>query len=161
MEVSSKFYVSFSSGNISPTTHQKAFIFGPWDPWRVCFPFLAPGFMPAGSCSGVGLEVKNYLKKCYTAFSFMLIPSKHMSEICHQYDLGFCVLRWRSVWPIFHCWVILPNILKTIWWMNIILGIMDKGDTKIYVGQWPVSQSSDFAEYHTFDNGSVWCNDWP
>ena len=40
------------------------------------------------------------------------------------------------------CPVILPYVLKTIWWMKVILWIMDQYDTnwyhKIYVGQWPI-----------------------
>ena len=35
-------------------------------------------------------------------------------------------------WPIFHGPVILPNILKTIWWTNVIIGILDPCDAKIY-----------------------------
>ena len=34
-------------------------------------------------------------------------------------------------WPIFHGPVILLNILKTVWWRNIIFGIMDRCDTKV------------------------------
>ena len=34
-------------------------------------------------------------------------------------------------WPVFHGPVILPYILKTIWWMKVILCIMDQCDTKI------------------------------
>ena len=34
-------------------------------------------------------------------------------------------------WPIFHGPVILLNILKTVWWRNIIFGIMDQCDTKV------------------------------
>ena len=34
-------------------------------------------------------------------------------------------------WPIFHGPVILPYISKTIWWMKVILDIMDQCDTKI------------------------------
>ena len=34
-------------------------------------------------------------------------------------------------WPIFHGQVILPYILKTIWWMKVTLDIMDQCDTKI------------------------------
>ena len=34
-------------------------------------------------------------------------------------------------WPIFLGQVILLNILKIVWWRNIILGIMDQCDTKI------------------------------
>ena len=34
-------------------------------------------------------------------------------------------------WPIFHGPVILLNIVKTVWWRNIIFGIMDQCDTKV------------------------------
>ena len=34
-------------------------------------------------------------------------------------------------WPIFHDPVILPYILKTIWWTNVIVGILDPCDAKI------------------------------
>ena len=34
-------------------------------------------------------------------------------------------------WPIFHGPVIWLNILETVWWRNVILGIMDQFDTKI------------------------------
>ena len=78
-------------------------------------------------------------------------------------------------WHIFHGPVILPYILKTIWWMKIILDIMDQCDTKIdhiniYRSVTYISWASDFALYlenylmdedHTLDNGSVWHKDWP
>ena len=35
-------------------------------------------------------------------------------------------------WPIFHGPVILPYILKTIWWTDVIIGILDPCDAKIY-----------------------------
>ena len=34
-------------------------------------------------------------------------------------------------WPIFYDPVILFHILKTIWWRNVVFGIMDQCDTKI------------------------------
>ena len=37
--------------------------------------------------------------------------------------------KYKSTWPIFHGLVILLNIFKIIWWMNIIVGIMDQCDT--------------------------------
>ena len=37
-----------------------------------------------------------------------------------------------SQWHIFHGPVILPYILKTIWWTNVIIGILDPCDAKIY-----------------------------
>ena len=71
--------------------------------------------------------------------------------------------------------MILPCILKTIWWMRVILDIMDQCDTKVdhikYIKVSDIySWSSDFALYietylmdegHTLDNGSVWHKDWP
>ena len=30
-----------AQAGISPITHQKAFIFGPWVPWKVCFPSMS------------------------------------------------------------------------------------------------------------------------
>ena len=41
------------SGYVSSTTHKKAFIFGPWVPYRVSFELWPPE-----SCHSVGLEVK-------------------------------------------------------------------------------------------------------
>ena len=41
-----------------------------------------------------------------------------MAQPC---DMDLWVMKWRSAWPIFHCPVILPYILKTIWCMYIIL----------------------------------------
>ena len=52
--------------------------------------------------------------------------------------------KYSSIWPtyIFHGLVILLNIFKIIWCINIIIGIMNQCDTKIdlikYVGQWPL-----------------------
>ena len=37
--------------------------------------------------------------------------------------------KYKSTWPLFHDLVILLNIFKIIWWMNIIVGIMDQCDT--------------------------------
>ena len=37
-----------------------------------------------------------------------------------------------SQWPIFHVPVILPYILKIIWWTNVIIGILDPCDVNIY-----------------------------
>ena len=54
-------------------------------------------------------------------------------------------------WPIFHGTMILPYICKTIWWMKIILDIMDQCDTKIdhikYIGQWPTSHGPVILPY--------------
>ena len=35
-------------------------------------------------------------------------------------------------WPIFHGPVILPYILKTVWWTSVIIGILGPCDAKIY-----------------------------
>ena len=44
-------------------------------------------------------------------------------------------LNWNiyvGQWPTFHGQVILPYILKTIWWTNVIIGILDPCDAKVY-----------------------------
>ena len=43
------------------------------------------------------------------------------SDIAQPCDMDLWILKWRSAWHIFHDPVILPYILKTIWYMNIIL----------------------------------------
>ena len=43
------------------------------------------------------------------------------SDMSQLWGMDLWVMKWRSVWPIFHCPVILPYILKTIWCMHIIL----------------------------------------
>ena len=48
-------------------------------------------------------------------------------------------------WPIFHGPVILPYILKTIWWTNVITGILDPCDVKWKVTY--ISWSSDTVLY--------------
>ena len=42
-------------------------------------------------------------------------------RIMSQYDTTFDLKKCRSLWPIFHGPVILPYILNSIWWMNVIL----------------------------------------
>ena len=57
-------------------------------------------------------------------------------------------------WPIFYGPVILLHILKTIWWRNVVLGIMDQCDTKIDLLKYIcgsvtyISWSIDFAFYY-------------
>ena len=54
-------------------------------------------------------------------------------------------------WPIFYGPVSLLHILKTIWWRNVVLGIMDQCDTKVvllkYMYMWVLLCSIDFAFY--------------
>ena len=53
-----------------------------------------------------------------------------MRECDPNLDLKMNTGIW-STWTIFHGLVIFLNIFKIIWWMNIIIGIMDQCDTKI------------------------------
>ena len=86
-------------------------------------------FRPQGSWWGWRSTLDS-LTKCYTASSFRTnLFQRHKDN--HPYDFDFSVMRWRSEWPIFHSPVISPNILKTIWWMNVIPGIINQCDTKI------------------------------
>ena len=72
-------------------------------------------------------------------------------------------------WPIFHGPVILLNILKTVWWRNIIFGIINGS---VWHKGWPhlkmwvrdlyfMVQWFYFYQGHTWYNGSVWHKDWP
>ena len=83
--------------------------------------------------------------------------------------------KYKSAWPIFHDLVILLNIFKIIWWMNIIVGIMISVTHILTLASIcrPVTYilwSSDFASYLedylmekrcTWDNGSLWLKDRP
>ena len=83
--------------------------------------------------------------------------------------------KYKSTWPIFHCLVILLNIFKIIWWMNIIVGIMDHLTHRLTLSSicrsvTCILWSSDFASYLeeylmekccTWDSGSVWLKDRP
>ena len=54
--------------------------------------------------------------------------------IVTQYDMTFNLkYKYRSLWPIFHGPVILPYILKTIWYMNTILWNYES----VWPGVWP------------------------
>ena len=77
-------------------------------------------------------------------------------------------------WPIFHGLVILPYILKTIWWTNAILGyrfyVMQRFISLNVCGSVThISWSSDFVSYledylmakcSNGDTGSVWHKHW-
>ena len=68
---------------------------------------------------------------------FALYLENYLMDECHTWYNGSV---WLKDWPhkiyvgqrpIFHGPVILPYILKTIWWMKATLDIMDQCDTKI------------------------------
>ena len=71
-------------------------------------------------------------------------------------------------WPIFCGPVILPYILKTIWWRNVIIGILDPCDAdiphtcKLYVGQWPTLMVQWFCliSWRPFDGGMLYWRYW-
>ena len=83
--------------------------------------------------------------------------------------------KYRSTWPIFHGLVILLNIFKIIWWMNIIVGIIDQCDTNIvlimlcrsatlFYGPVILLQISKTIWWRNVVlgiNESVWHKDWP
>ena len=76
---------------------------------------------------------------------FCLISWMNAGSVWHKDQLHRIYL---GHWPIFYGPLILSYIFKTIWWRNIILGIMpmDQCDAKIdlikyrsvYIGQWPI-----------------------
>ena len=93
-------------------------------------------------------------------------------QIMRQCDPNFDLKsKYKSTWPIFHGLVILLNIFKIIWWMNIIVGVMDVWHIiwpyQVYVGQWPIFYGPAILLHIlmekrcTWDNGSVWLKDRP
>ena len=77
----------------------------------------------------------------------------------------------RSQWPIFHSSVILPHILKTIWWMSIICLYNET----VWPNIWPQYKYRSFhgpvvspyilktvwwLNVILWDNESVWCKLW-
>ena len=87
-------------------------------------------FWPRGGAGGQNLGHPKKLLYCFFFFAYPFLRHKvrHQSSIRPGH-----VMRWRSEWPIFHDWMILPNnILKNIRWMT-----------------------------HTWCNRSVWHKDWP
>ena len=48
--------------------------------------------------------------------------------MCHKHQTEIIYV---GQWPVFHDSVILPCISKTIWWTNVIVGILDPCDAKI------------------------------
>ena len=111
---------------------------------------------------------------------FALYLEDYLMDKCNNWNTGsmWCkdLLHEMYVcqWPTFHGPVILSYILKTIWWINVVLEILIQYDTnielKLYIYR-PVtyiSWSSDFALYladylmdkcHNWDIGSMWCKD--
>ena len=83
--------------------------------------------------------------------------------------------KYKSTWHIFHDLVILLNIFKIIWWMNIIIGIMDQYVTYFDLIKYMkvsdlyfMAQQFCFISWRLFDgqmlyfdNGSVWLKDRP
>ena len=88
-------------------------------PWGSAFMpwLLTPGSMPRGGVSGQNL---GHLKKWFSAYGDTW-SNIIWSNISWPYDIGLCVMKWRSAWPVFHSPVILPYILKTIWEINVKL----------------------------------------
>ena len=79
--------------------------------------------------------------------------TKDNGSVCHK-DWPHKIYIGNS--PIFHGPAILLNILKTVWWRNVILGIMDQSDTKVGLMKYCLME-----ECHTWNNGSIWHKGWP
>ena len=75
---------------------------------------------------------------CHCDLYFMVqwfCPIWWLSVIFSDNETGWPKLwpqnKYRSTWPLFYGLVLLFNIFKIIWWMNIIVGIIDQCGTKI------------------------------
>ena len=93
-------------------------------------------------------------------------PGWYNGSVCHI-DWPYQV--YIGQWPIFYGPAILLNILKTIWWRNIVLGIMDQCDSKIdlvkymwvndlyFMVHWfNLISLSDLNYFYTLRNGTGW-----
>ena len=91
-----------------------------------------------------------YRSVTYISWSsdFALYLEDYLMGKCHNWNIGFLCYKnlphkmYVGQWPTFHGSVILSYILKTTWWINVVLEILiqcDKHWTEtIYVGQWPI-----------------------
>ena len=80
--------------------------------------------------------------------NFALYFEDYLMDRCHNWNIGSMLCKYLpdkmylGVWPSFHGTAILSFILKTIWWINVVLVIFIQCDTNIelilFVGQWPI-----------------------
>ena len=109
---------------------------------------------------------------------FCLFLEDYLMDKCHNWNTGS---MWKDLprkmyvgqWPTFHSPVILSYILKTIWWINVILEILIQCDTnielKVYIKasdlyfmvQWfcLISCRLFMDRCHNWNIGSIWCKD--
>ena len=92
----------------------------------------------------VPCDAKIYHIKCksvtYISWSsdFVLYLEDYLMDECCTGDIDSVWHKhspwiiYVGQWPIFHGLVIWLYILKSIWWTNVIIGIMDPCDAKIY-----------------------------
>ena len=120
----------------------------------------------------------NYICRSVTYISwssdFVLYLEDYLIGKCHNWNIGS--MWWKDLphkmyvghWPTFHGPVILSYILKTTWWINVVLEILIQSDTnieqKLYMSVTYISWSSDFALYledymmdkcHNWNTGSM------
>ena len=112
---------------------------------------------------------------------FALYLEDYLMDKCHNWNSGSMWHKdlphkmYVGQWPTFHYPVILSYILKTIWWINVVLEVLINVTQTLnwnYVCR-PVtciSWSSDFVLYledylmdkcHNWNIGSMWCKDLP
>ena len=116
-KITSNFCVKVSqNGYISTTTHQKAFIFGPWVPWRVCFR-SGTGYL--GKCQKrIGNKISMIFSSCTCErnmaktgaadlmnLAFYTPPLPHPHDLCQGYIVFvfpfFCLYVCMFVCPFF------------------------------------------------------------
>ena len=130
-------------------------------------------------------QTLNWNYKCmsvtYTSWSrdFALYLEDYLMDKCHNWNSGSMWHKdlphkmYVGQWPTFHYPVILSYILKTVWWINVVLEVLINVTQTLnwnYVCR-PVtciSWSSDFVLYledylmdkcHNWNIGSMWCKD--
>ena len=132
-------------------------------------------FWPRVRVPGWGWRSKSGTpEKVWYCFFFYANPFSRQ-YVRHPYDLGFCVMRGRSVWPIFHGWMILHNIFRTIWWINSNVWIMSQFDATFvltinvghsdlhFMAQWfcLISWRLFVIWRPYFRYWNIWHKDWP
>ena len=74
---------------ISATTHEKAFIFGPWEPWRV----HSISYGPRVHATGLSWRSKSMTLQRSVILLFFKLTKDIRSDTSHPFDLDFHVMR--------------------------------------------------------------------
>ena len=117
-------------------------------PFRLGFQHL-----PRGPADGSGFNTSLRVQQMLMHRKSCLIPV--LMDKCHNWDIGSMWCKdlpnkiYVGQWPTFHGLVILSFILKTTWWMNVVMGILihKLWPENTYVGKWPIFHGTGILPY--------------